>query len=120
MRVIATAVLAAVVAACGGAGQEQSGGVSGAVAEGELLYQQTCAACHGADLNGTDSGPPFLDPIYAPDHHPDQAFLVAAEFGVRPHHWDFGPMPKQPVSEDEVRRIIAYIRSVQRREGIAP
>ena len=90
------------------------------VAEGRQLYEATCAACHGADLTGTDNGPPFLDPIYAPDHHPDGAFYAAAEVGVQPHHWDFGPMPRQPVDDEQMRRIIAYIRSVQRDEGIAP
>lgn len=90
------------------------------VAEGQQLYEATCAACHGADLTGTDAGPPFLDPIYAPDHHSDGAFYAAAELGVQPHHWDFGAMPRQPVDDEQMRRIIAYIRSVQREEGIAP
>lgn len=90
------------------------------VAEGQRLYEATCAACHGADLTGTDNGPPFLDPIYAPNHHADGAFFAAAAMGVQPHHWDFGPMPRQPVEPDEVEKIVAYIRSVQRAEGLAP
>ena len=89
------------------------------LSEGEDLFGQTCAACHGADLKGTTTGPPFLDPIYAPNHHPDEAFYAAAANGVQPHHWDFGPMPAQPsVSEEEVAEIIAYIRSKQAEAGI--
>lgn len=90
------------------------------VAQGQQLYESTCAACHGTDLAGTDNGPPFLDPIYAPDHHADGAFFAAAAMGVQSHHWDFGPMPPQPVEPDEVTKIVAYIRAVQRAEGIAP
>src|SRR5688500_10346792 len=70
-------------------------------AEGRALYEETCAACHGADLEGTDTGPPFLDVIYAPNHHPDEAFYAAVENGVQPHHWDFGPMPPQTTVEPE-------------------
>jgi mono/diheme cytochrome c family protein len=89
------------------------------VAEGEAAYQQTCAMCHGDDLNGTDDGPPFLDPVYAPDHHPDEAFFAAAANGVQPHHWDFGPMPPQPdVTPDEVQAIVAYVRTQQIEAGI--
>ncbi len=97
---------------------DTAGADSELVAEGQQLYEATCAACHGADLTGTDTGPTFLDPIYAPDHHPDGAFYAAAELGAQPHHWDFGPMPRQPVDEEQMRRIIAYIRSVQREQGI--
>ncbi|HEX6255839.1 MAG TPA: cytochrome c [Euzebyales bacterium] len=90
------------------------------VAEGEQLYEATCAQCHGADLGGTDNGPPFLDDVYTPDHHPDGAFYAAAQFGVQAHHWAFGAMPPQDVDEEEVAAIVAYVRSVQRAEGIAP
>jgi mono/diheme cytochrome c family protein len=89
------------------------------VAEGERAYQQTCATCHGDDLRGTDNGPPFLDPIYAPNHHPDEAFFAAVAGGVQPHHWDFGPMPPQPnVTPEEVQAILAYIRTEQIEAGI--
>lgn len=58
--------------------------------------------------------------MYAPDHYPDGAFYAAAQFGVQPHHWNFGAMPPQEVSEEDVAAIVAYVRSVQRAEGIAP
>lgn len=88
-------------------------------AEGEALYAETCAACHGADLQGTDTGPPFLDVIYAPNHHPDEAFYAAVENGVQPHHWDFGAMPSQPsVDPEEVAAIVAYVRQQQAEAGI--
>lgn len=118
---VASTLVVALVAftACGedsGAG----GGSTGAqVAQGEALYQQTCAACHGQDLRGTDSGPALLDVIYAPNHHPDSSFHAAVQNGVVPHHWDFGPMPPQPaVSTEEIAAIVAYVRAEQREAGI--
>jgi mono/diheme cytochrome c family protein len=89
------------------------------VTQGRAVYEDTCALCHGADLKGTDSGPPFLSVIYAPNHHPDESFYVAVEQGVQPHHWDFGPMPPQPaVTREQVEAIVAYIRSQQQAAGI--
>ena len=87
--------------------------------QGKGLYEETCGVCHGLDLKGTDAGPPFLSPIYAPNHHPDESFYAAVEQGVQPHHWDFGPMPPQPaMKREQVEAIIAYVRSQQEAAGI--
>jgi mono/diheme cytochrome c family protein len=108
---------------CGGDEPSSNGGEgspeSALIAQGEDLFGERCAACHGNDLMGTTVGPPFLDPIYAPNHHPDEAFYSAVANGVQPHHWDFGAMPPQPsVTEDEVRAIIAFVRAEQQEAGI--
>ena len=95
-----------------------SGG-SGDIAAGEALYMANCAACHGADLEGTVQGPPFLDVIYAPNHHSDEAFQRAVAAGVVPHHWNFGSMPPIPtLSRGEVTSIVAFVRSHQEAAGI--
>ena len=113
------------LAACAQNGGETSSSASGpisseeSIGQGKVLFERTCAVCHGADLNGTETGPPFLDPIYAPNHHSDESFFAAVQNGVQPHHWDFGPMPAQPnLSEGEVAAIIAYVRSEQAEAGI--
>jgi len=86
---------------------------------GAELYGQACATCHGEDLRGTDQGPPFLDVVYEPGHHPDGAFLAAAMMGVRSHHWDFGNMPPiEGITEEQVLAIVEYVRSEQRAAGI--
>lgn len=86
---------------------------------GPALYAQACSTCHGADLRGTDHGPPFLDRVYAPGHHADGAFLVAALAGVRSHHWDFGNMPAiRGITPEQVAAIVAYVREQQRANGI--
>ena len=119
------ALFALILTACGADNLDTSGSPSGSasdtgsISEGKSLFEQTCAACHGTDLKGTTTGPPFLDPIYAPNHHPDESFHAAVENGVQPHHWDFGPMPPQPsVTEEQVAAIIAYVRSEQAEAGI--
>lgn len=88
------------------------------VAEGEPLYQAYCASCHGADLRGTTVGPSQLSVVYQPGHHPDAAYVLAALNGVRAHHWRFGDMPPIPgLSQDDMDRIIAFIRENQRIQG---
>ncbi len=89
------------------------------VAQGEELYQASCAQCHGADLRGTDQGPPHLDPIYLPDHHADLSFELAIRNGVQPHHWRFGPMPPIPDLDDQdIADVIAYVRAQQAAAGL--
>ncbi|WP_349367810.1 c-type cytochrome [Salinarimonas sp.] len=86
---------------------------------GAAAFAAHCAACHGANAAGSESGPPLIHPIYEPSHHADGAFHVAVRSGVRAHHWGFGNMPAQPhVSDAEVADIVAYVREVQRANGI--
>ena len=93
--------------------------LTGDVAEGKTLFGEYCAACHGENGAGTDQGPPLIHPIYEPGHHPDAAFFLAARNGVRGHHWQFGNMmPVEGVTDDELAKIVAYVRAVQRANGI--
>lgn len=93
------------------------------LAQGESLYLQNCASCHGIDLKGTDKGdtrgPPLLHKIYEPSHHGDAAFQLAAKNGVRAHHWSYGDMAPVPkVTPDDVAHITAYVRAQQLKFGI--
>lgn len=93
--------------------------VTGEVALGQRAYAARCASCHGEVATGTEQGPPFLHPFYLPDHHGDQAFLIAAESGVRAHHWRFGDMPPvEGITRAEVMGVIAYVRALQRANGL--
>ena len=87
---------------------------------GQLGYEAKCAACHGANAAGQDGvAPPLVHMIYEPSHHGDEAFQRAAELGVQGHHWPFGNMPAvEGLTRGDVTMIIAYIRELQRANGI--
>ena len=92
---------------------------SKSAAEGADIFNAKCASCHGSDGGGGDAGPPLIHRIYEPNHHADFAFYRAVEQGVRAHHWTFGNMPPQKsVSKDDTAKIIAYIRELQKANGI--
>lgn len=87
---------------------------------GQRSFEATCAACHGVNGAGRDGvGPPLIHKIYEPSHHGDQSFQIAVAQGVRAHHWRFGNMPPQEgLTRADVTGIIAYVRAVQRANGI--
>ena len=86
---------------------------------GRALFDANCTACHGQNALGSDRGPPLLHRIYEPSHHSDSAFLLAVRKGVRAHHWKYGNMPAiDGISDNEVVQITAYVRALQRANGI--
>jgi mono/diheme cytochrome c family protein len=88
--------------------------------QGEILFNASCAACHGQNAAGQEGvAPPLVHIIYEPNHHSDQSFLRAAKLGVRQHHWRFGNMPPVAnVTDDDVQKIIIYVRALQRENGV--
>jgi mono/diheme cytochrome c family protein len=94
--------------------------LSGEAKAGEELFNANCAACHGANAAGQAGiAPPLVHVIYEPGHHSDAAFHLAAQRGVRAHHWPFGDMPPvQGVGATEVDKIVAFVRALQRANGI--
>lgn len=87
---------------------------------GKLGFEAKCAACHGVNAAGQDGvAPPLVHIIYEPNHHGDEAFQRAAAMGVQGHHWPFGDMPPvESINRADVAMIIAYIRELQRANGI--
>lgn len=88
---------------------------------GKLGFDAKCAACHGVNAAGQDGvAPPLVHMIYEPSHHGDEAFQRAAAMGVRGHHWPFGNIPaiEGVTRRGDVTMIIAYIRELQRANGI--
>jgi mono/diheme cytochrome c family protein len=87
---------------------------------GKVAFDAKCAACHGVNAVGqTDVAPPLVHKIYEPSHHADESFQRAVSLGVRQHHWPFGNMaPVEGIARGDVAMIIAYIRELQRANGI--
>ncbi|MBN9668736.1 c-type cytochrome [Roseibium aggregatum] len=94
--------------------------LTGAALQGQDLFQKNCVACHGENASGRNgSGPPLVHKIYEPGHHADGSFFQAVARGVRAHHWPFGNMPPvENVTGREVEKIVAYVRTLQRANGI--
>lgn len=93
--------------------------LSGPALDGQAVFGQFCAECHGAAAGGTEIGPPLVHPLYNPGHHGDMAFVRAAQEGVRAHHWGFGDMAPVPdVTDQDLFLIIRYVRTLQEANGI--
>ncbi len=94
--------------------------LAGAALAGEKIFNANCGSCHGKNASGKDGiAPPLVHKIYEPSHHSDMAFVLAAKQGVRQHHWSFGNMPPMPdISDQQMSDIIAYVRTLQRANGI--
>ncbi|WP_370331585.1 c-type cytochrome [Aquicoccus porphyridii] len=87
---------------------------------GQRAFEAKCVACHGDNAAGVmGSGPPLVHKIYEPSHHADYAFEMAVKNGVRAHHWRFGDMaPVEGLTGADIRAITAYVRELQRENGI--
>lgn len=87
---------------------------------GKLAFVAKCASCHGENAVGqVGIAPPLVHKIYEPSHHGDMSFVMAARNGVRAHHWKFGNMPPiDGITDAEVGTIVAYVRALQRANGI--
>lgn len=87
---------------------------------GARAFKAKCAACHGENAAGIrGAAPPLVHKIYEPSHHGDFAFVLAVKNGVRAHHWPFGDMPPVAgLTEADVATIVAYVRALQRENGI--
>jgi len=87
---------------------------------GKTAFEAKCAACHGTNAAGQNGvAPPLVHKIYEPSHHGDEAFWIATQRGVRSHHWKFGDMPQvDGLTRGDVKMIVAYVRELQRANGI--
>ena len=94
-------------------------GFVGDTIKGASLFTDYCSGCHGQGALGSEKGPPLVNKIYKPDHHPDFAFYRAVKAGVKSHHWQFGDMPSvSEINAEQVAHVVAYIRGEQRKAGI--
>ncbi len=116
---LAVATIALLLAACGDSDGDTTPVPTFEGLDGASLFQQACSECHGADLTGSDQGPPLLHDFYVPGHHADIAFFFAIRRGTRAHHWNFGDMPPiEGLADDQAEAIVAFVRERQRAAGI--
>lgn len=94
--------------------------LAGEAEMGARAFTAFCASCHGETAGGlAGKGPPLIHRIYEPGHHGDGAIMAAVRNGSRAHHWPFGDMPPvEGITDAEIGSIIAFIRAVQKANGI--
>lgn len=115
---IATGISAGLVSGCG---EPQAD-----LASGRKLYEEHCAACHGARLegqpnwrarlpNGRMPAPPHDDSGHT-WHHPDEVLFGITKYGLVPPYAPPGYESDMPgfagkLSDQEIRAVLAYIAS---------
>jgi len=95
------------------------------LAQGQTLYREQCAACHGANLegqpnwwerqpNGRLPAPPH-DASGHTWHHPDDVLFGITKHGLAPYappgYESDMPAFDGKLTDDEIRAVLAYIKS---------
>ena len=96
------------------------------IAEGQTIYAQHCASCHGANLegqprwqrplpNGRMPAPPHDDSGHT-WHHPDEVLFGITKHGLVPPYAPPGYQSDMPafgdrLSDAQIRAVLAYIGS---------
>tara|TARA_R100000455_G_scaffold18312_1_gene9004 strand:- start:86 stop:514 length:429 start_codon:yes stop_codon:yes gene_type:complete len=88
--------------------------------DGQAVFDTKCAYCHGLNAAGRDGvGPPLVHLMYAPGATDDARLALSIRKGVKADKWPFGDMPAEPdLAEEEIRGLVAYIREMQKANGI--
>lgn len=96
------------------------------VATGATLYAQSCAACHGADLQGAPNWkqrlpngalpPPPHDDTGHTWHHPDSLLVSIVTNGGDPAYNGVMPDFAASLTQDQIMSILAFIKSRWSRE----
>ena len=96
------------------------------VAQGEVLYTQYCAKCHGANLQGSPDWkkslpdgslpPPPHDSSGHTWHHSDEVLLGIIADGGDPVYNSKMPAFKEKLDEDEMIAVLEFIKSKWGRE----
>ncbi|MBI2265466.1 MAG: cytochrome c [Armatimonadetes bacterium] len=98
----------------------------GRIAEGKKLWHQNgCIRCHGANAAGGNAVPPlinknFRDTYKVMESYNDTSFKIreGSDPGwcAKKRYWDLPCMPsfKEHMTEDEIRMVIDFIRTLQK------
>jgi mono/diheme cytochrome c family protein len=91
------------------------------VAEGETLYVQYCASCHGRNLEGAPKWKvPLADGSYPPPphdsaghtwHHKDELLIDIIQNGGNPKNNPLMPAFKEHLTHDQVVALLEFLKS---------
>jgi mono/diheme cytochrome c family protein len=80
-----------------------------AIERGHGLYSVNCASCHGSEARGGETGPNLLRSPFLLDDHDGETLLPIVRSG-RP---DRGMPPRGDLTEQQVKDIAAFLRSLR-------
>ena len=87
--------------------------------QSRIAFASECAGCHGRRARGTERGPDLIHPDYGPSARSDAQFRRAVREGMPARRGGYGDMPPvEGVSERRLERMIAFLRELQRADGI--
>jgi len=90
----------------------------GAVNSGRIAFASECAQCHGRLARGTRHGPDLIAPAYGPAIASDDRIRRAVRNGVATADGRLAMAAVPGVSERDLARMIAFLREMQRVNGI--
>src|SRR5216110_819546 len=79
---------------------------------GRKVFESRCARCHGADGNGGEMGPPIVTRLSARDDEQLGAFIHTGS--------PARGMPPIDVAGTELRDLIKFLRSIEKRPEAKP
>jgi mono/diheme cytochrome c family protein len=95
------------------------------IAKGEHTFQSVCAACHGFSAQGIAGlGKPLVNSAFVDDLSDDDlaAFIIKGREVSDPANTTGVPMPARGgnpgLSDDDMRNVVAYIRSLNIASGV--
>jgi mono/diheme cytochrome c family protein len=77
---------------------------------GRAPYERVCSVCHGGDAKG-DAGPALV-PL---DHDLDEVMVI-----VREGRGQMPPVSPERLTDDEIKAIVAYLKSLEPATPTAP
>ncbi len=88
---------------------------SAIAADGTALYKSKCAACHGADGQGTAMAPAFKANAFVKSSSDADisAVIKNGRNGAEKKYKNFAiGMPKQTLGDDEVAAVVAHLKDL--------
>jgi disulfide bond formation protein DsbB len=119
---MASAAVLLFAGACGGSDEEgggDGGGGGGDTAEGQELFNATCASCHGKDAENPSVGKDLRDNTFVQDNSDAElvAFVKEGRPASDPDNTTGTDMPAKggnpSLTDEDLDSIVAYLKSIQ-------
>ena len=100
--------------------EEDSGSPASSLSfeQGMVAFAEECSRCHGRLARGTDRGPNLIHAAYGPGARSDAEFRRAIREGMPARRGYRAMPPTRNLAERRLDSMIAFLRGLQRANGI--